>query len=231
MFENIRPSKKLMRGPCKGEHIGAPVSQQLWFKRRTIRQMGRIRASIQEYVLRSRSLVKIVTTANQKKLFFNLRKAKSEISASKWTADLAAMLRSTCRSAMTAFRRMAGLAGRRHAEPREGAGWTEDFDIRRKALVEALTVLNSRERRVFEARRLGDEPITLKELAEEFGVSRERVRQIEMHAFKKVQNAVRRQVAAMERLEAPAAHWGPIPVSGTSHGIGTWREVGVKQPI
>jgi RNA polymerase sigma-32 factor len=98
---------------------------------------------------------------------------------------------------------------------------TEDFDNRRKALVEALTVLNSRERRIFEARRLADEPITLKGLAEEFGVSRERVRQIEMHAFKKVQNAVRRQVAAMERLEAPAAHWGPILVSATSHGIGT----------
>jgi DNA-directed RNA polymerase sigma subunit (sigma70/sigma32) len=82
-------------------------------------------------------------------------------------------------------------------------------------------VPNSRERRIFEARRLADEPITLKGLAEEFGVSRERVRQIEMHAFKKVQNAVRRQVAAMERLGAPAAHWGPIPVSATSHGIGT----------
>jgi RNA polymerase sigma-32 factor len=95
---------------------------------------------------------------------------------------------------------------------------TEDFDIRRKALGDALTVLSGRERRIFEARRLTDEPITLEGLAEEFGVSRERVRQIEVRAFEKVRNAVRRQIAAMEPR---AAHWEPIPVSDTSDAIGT----------
>ena len=74
---------------------------------------------------------------------------------------------------------------------------SEEFDNRRKTLSDVLTVLNKRERRVFETRRLADEPIALVELAEEFGVSRERVRQIEMSAFEKVQNAVKHRVAAM----------------------------------
>jgi RNA polymerase sigma factor (sigma-70 family) len=81
----------------------------------------------------------------------------------------------------------------------------EDFDNRRKALSEALTVLNDRELRIFKARRLIDEPISLEDLAEKFGVSRERVRQIEVRAFEKVQKAVRHRVAAMERPEALAA--------------------------
>ena len=86
----------------------------------------------------------------------------------------------------------------------------EEFDNRRKALGEALTVLNDRERRIFEARRLAEDPITLEELADEFGVSRERVRQIEVRAFEKVQSAVKHRVAAMEARPAPqpelAAH-------------------------
>jgi RNA polymerase sigma-32 factor len=215
--------------------------------RLTTYAMWWIRASIQEYVLRSWSLVKIVTTANQKKLFFNLRKAKREISAFE-EGDLrpdqvkliARRVGVAERDVIQMNRRLGGDASLNtpisdDGDSGEWQDWlvddtpsqervlveTEDFDIRRRALVEALTVLNSRERRIFEARRLADEPITLKGLAEEFGVSRERVRQIEVHAFKKVQNAVRRQVAAMERLEAPAAHWGPIPVSATNRGIGT----------
>src|SRR5207302_5983043 len=80
----------------------------------------------------------------------------------------------------------------------------EEFDNRRKALGEALGVLNDRERRIFEARRLADEAITLEELADEFGVSRERVRQIEVRAFEKVQNAVKHRVAAMENPPAMA---------------------------
>jgi RNA polymerase sigma-32 factor len=84
----------------------------------------------------------------------------------------------------------------------------EELSTRRKALSEALSVLNDRERRIFEARRLADDPMTLQELAEEFGVSRERVRQIEVRAFEKVQKAVRSRVAAMETpsawVEAPA---------------------------
>ena len=83
----------------------------------------------------------------------------------------------------------------------------EESDNRRKALGEALSVLNERERRIFEARRLADEPITLEELADEFGVSRERVRQIEVRAFEKVQKAVKNRVAAMEAPQAPQ----PLP--------------------
>jgi RNA polymerase sigma-32 factor len=86
----------------------------------------------------------------------------------------------------------------------------EELDNRRQALSSALSVLNDRERRIFEARRLADDPVTLEELAEEFGVSRERVRQIEVRAFEKVQKAVKNKVAAMEtpsaQAEAIAAH-------------------------
>jgi RNA polymerase sigma-32 factor len=82
---------------------------------------------------------------------------------------------------------------------------SEELDNRRKALSDALSVLNERERRIFEARRLAEDPITLEELAEEFGVSRERVRQIEVRAFEKVQKAVKNRVATMETpAHAPA---------------------------
>jgi RNA polymerase sigma-32 factor len=81
----------------------------------------------------------------------------------------------------------------------------EQSDNRHKALGEALTVLNDRERRIFEARRLADDPITLEELAEEFGVSRERVRQIEVRAFEKVQKAVKSRISTMETPHAPPA--------------------------
>jgi RNA polymerase sigma-32 factor len=102
--------------------------------------------------------------------------------------------------------------GRRSRRPGEWQDWlvdesldretmlaaSEEFDNRRKTLSDALTVLNDRERRIFETRRLSEDPITLAELAEEFSVSRERVRQIEVRAFEKVQNAVKHRVAAME---------------------------------
>jgi RNA polymerase sigma-32 factor len=82
---------------------------------------------------------------------------------------------------------------------------SEESDNRRKALGDAVSVLNDRERRIFEARRLADDPITLEDLAAEFGVSRERVRQIEVRAFEKVQSAVKSRIAAMEtRPRAPA---------------------------
>ena len=81
----------------------------------------------------------------------------------------------------------------------------EELDNRRKALSSALAVLNDRERRIFEARRLADDPVTLEELAEEFGVSRERVRQIEVRAFEKVQKATRRWIAAKEQREVLVA--------------------------
>ena len=75
---------------------------------------------------------------------------------------------------------------------------SDEFDNRRKTLSDALSVLNERERRIFEARRLAEDPITLADLAAEFGVSRERVRQIEVRAFEKVQKAVKNRVAAMD---------------------------------
>ncbi len=86
---------------------------------------------------------------------------------------------------------------------------SEQSDNRHKALGDALTVLNDRERRIFEARRLVDEPVTLEDLATEFGVSRERVRQIEVRAFEKVQKAVKNRVAAME---SPPAHAAAAPM-------------------
>jgi RNA polymerase sigma-32 factor len=82
---------------------------------------------------------------------------------------------------------------------------SEESDNRHKALGDALTVLNDRERRIFEARRLADEPITLEELADEFGVSRERVRQIEVRAFEKIQKAVKSNIAHMENPETATA--------------------------
>jgi RNA polymerase sigma-32 factor len=187
-----------------------------------------IKASIQEYILRSWSLVKMGTTANQKKLFFNLRKAKSRISALEegdmrpdQVKVIARRLGVTEQDVIDMNRRLGGDASlntpiREDGDSGEWQDWlvdesptqerilveNEEFDNRRKALGEALGVLNDRERRIFEARRLADEPITLEELADEFGVSRERVRQIEVRAFEKVQNAVKHRVAAME---SPAA--------------------------
>ena len=189
-----------------------------------------IKAAIQEYILRSWSLVKMGTTANQKKLFFNLRKAKSKISALE-EGDLrpdqvkliAKRLGVTEQDVVDMNRRLGGDVSlnapiREEGDSGEWQDWlvddstgqetrlaeSEEADNRRKALGEALTVLNDRERRIFEARRLADEPITLEELAAEFGVSRERVRQIEVRAFEKVQKAVKNHIAAMED-PAPAA--------------------------
>jgi RNA polymerase sigma-32 factor len=104
---------------------------------------------------------------------------------------------------------------------------SEESDNRRKALGDALSVLNDRERRIFEARRLADDPITLEDLAAEFGVSRERVRQIEVRAFEKVQRAVKSRIAAMESpAPLPVISFQPFPVVGeTADGrvaIGTF---------
>ncbi len=191
-----------------------------------------IKAAIQEYILRSWSLVKMGTTANQKKLFFNLRKAKSRISAldeGDMRPDqvklIAKRLGVTEQDVVDMNRRLGGDASlnapiREDGDAGEWQEWlvdespsqerilveNEEFDNRKKALSQALGVLNDRERRIFEARRLADDPITLEELAEEFGVSRERVRQIEVRAFEKVQKAVKNRVASMEQPEALAAH-------------------------
>ena len=190
-----------------------------------------IKAAIQEYILRSWSLVKMGTTANQKKLFFNLRKAKSKISALE-DGDLrpdqvkliAKRLGVTEQDVVDMNRRLGGDVSlnspiREDGDSGEWQDWlvdevsdqetrlveSEESDNRRKALGDALSVLNERERRIFEARRLADDPVTLEDLAAEFGVSRERVRQIEVRAFEKVQRAVKSRIAAMEtRPAAPA---------------------------
>jgi RNA polymerase sigma-32 factor len=190
-----------------------------------------IKAAIQEYILRSWSLVKMGTTANQKKLFFNLRKAKSKISALEegdlrpdQDKHIAKRLGVTEQDVVDMNRRLGGDVSlnapiRDDGDSGEWQDWLvdevsdqeerlvadEESDNRRKALGDALSVLNDRERRIFEARRLADDPITLEELAAEFGVSRERVRQIEVRAFEKVQRAVKNRIAAMEaRPSAPA---------------------------
>jgi RNA polymerase sigma-32 factor len=190
-----------------------------------------IKAAIQEYILRSWSLVKMGTTANQKKLFFNLRKAKSKISALE-DGDLhpdqvkliAKRLGVTEQDVVDMNRRLGGDVSlnspiREDGDSGEWQDWlvdevsdqetrlveSEESDNRKKALGDALSVLNERERRIFEARRLADDPITLEDLAAEFGVSRERVRQIEVRAFEKVQRAVKSRVAAMETRPTAAA--------------------------
>src|ERR1051326_5873296 len=194
--------------------------------------MWGVKASIQEYILRSWSLVKMGTTANQKKLFFNLRKAKSKISALEegdmrpdQVKLIAKRLGVGEQDVIDMNRRLGGEAAlntpiREDGDSGEWQAWlvsdapsqervlaeSEELDNRRKALGEALGVLNDRERRIFEARRLSDDPITLEELAEEFGVPRERVRQIEVRAFEKVQNAVKHRIAAMEHPAAVPAH-------------------------
>jgi RNA polymerase sigma-32 factor len=190
-----------------------------------------IKAAIQEYILRSWSLVKMGTTANQKKLFFNLRKAKSKINAlgegdlkPDQVAQIAKRLGVTEKDVVDMNRRLGGDTSlnapiRDDGDSGEWQDWladdsdgqeqilaeSEELDNRRSALDHALTVLNDRERRIFEARRLADEPVTLEELAAEFGVSRERVRQIEVRAFEKVQKAVKNRVAAMETPKVPEA--------------------------
>src|SRR6266699_3389131 len=182
-----------------------------------------IQAAIQEYILRSWSLVMMGTTANQKKVFFNLRKAQSKISVLNdgdmrldQVKIIARRIGVTETDVIYMNRRLGGDASlnaaiREDGDSGEWHDWlvdespdqettlaaSEEFDTRRKTLSDALTVLNERERRIFETRRLAEEQITLAELAEEFGVSRERVRQIEVSAFEKVQNAVKHRVAAM----------------------------------
>ncbi|HVX36986.1 MAG TPA: RNA polymerase sigma factor RpoH [Hyphomicrobium sp.] len=187
-----------------------------------------IRASIQEYILRSWSLVKMGTTAAQKKLFFNLRRAKSQLQAlddgdlrPDQVKAIATKLGVPEEDVVSMNRRLGGDASlnapiRAESESGEWQDWlvddtptqedrlVEDEELQRRKsyLSSAMSVLNDRERRVFEQRRLAEEPATLEELSAEFGVSRERIRQIEVRAFEKVQKAV---TSNARRAEAPAA--------------------------
>jgi RNA polymerase sigma-32 factor len=184
-----------------------------------------IKASIQEFILRSWSLVKMGTTASQKKLFFNLRKVKGQIQALEegdlrpdQVAEIARRLGVPSEDVVSMNRRLSGDASlnapvRIDAEG-EWQDWLvdetddqeqvlaqgEEASMRHDMLTEALEKLNDRERRVFEARRLRDDPVTLEDLSQEFGVSRERIRQIEVRAFEKVQKAVK---AAAGKALAP----------------------------
>ncbi|PTW59718.1 RNA polymerase RpoH-like sigma 32 subunit [Breoghania corrubedonensis] len=181
-----------------------------------------IKASIQEYILRSWSLVKMGTTANQKRLFFNLRKVKGQIQAldegdlkPEDVTTIATRLGVSEAEVISMNRRLSGDTSLNAQIRNDGDGggewqdWLvdnsdsqetvlaeqEEFDHRRSMLKRSLDVLNDRERRIFEARRLSEDPITLEDLSGEFGVSRERVRQIEVRAFEKVQSEMKKLVA------------------------------------
>ena len=183
-----------------------------------------IRAAIQEYILHSWSLVRMATTANRRKLFFNLRKAKNKISVidegdmrHDQIETIAKRLGVTKQDVIDMNRWFSGDASlnapiREDSDSGEWQDWLVDegasqettlaardeYDYRRKALASALCVLNDRERRIFEARRVAEDPITLADLASEFGVSPERVRQIDVSSFEKVQKAVKNRVAAKD---------------------------------
>ncbi len=187
-----------------------------------------IRAAIQEYILRSWSLVKMGTTASQKKLFFNLRKIKGQLKAfddgdlhPDHVKKISTRLGVPEEDVVSMNRRLSGDSSlnapvRTDSESGEWQDWlvdeTEDqetalgksqeLDRRRELLKDAMKGLNEREKRIFLARRLSEDPITLEDLSSEFGVSRERIRQIEVRAFEKVQKAVQK---ASAKAEAPAA--------------------------
>ncbi|WP_147106488.1 RNA polymerase sigma factor RpoH [Tateyamaria sp. syn59] len=178
-----------------------------------------IRASIQEYILRSWSLVKLGTTSAQKKLFFNLRKAKAKIGALEEgdlrpenVKQIATDLGVTEAEVISMNRRLSGGDASLNAtvgSETEGAmqwqDWLEDesadqagdyeardeLEVRREMLAEALDVLNDREKDILTQRRLADAPVTLEDLSTEYGVSRERIRQIEVRAFEKLQKKMR----------------------------------------
>ncbi|WP_421875394.1 RNA polymerase sigma factor RpoH [Pacificispira sp.] len=182
-----------------------------------------IRAAIQEYILHSWSLVKMGTTAAQKKLFFNLRKIKGRLQAleegdlaPETVTKIAQELDVPEQDVVTMNRRLAGGDNSLNAPLRaDGDGewqdWLEDdsdsqetvladseeLSMRRQMLAQAMTNLNDRERHILTERRLKDDPKTLEDLSQEYGISRERVRQIEVRAFEKLQRSMRNK--AMEQ--------------------------------
>jgi RNA polymerase sigma-32 factor len=188
-----------------------------------------IRASIQEYILRSWSLVKLGTTSGQKKLFFNLRKAKARIGAleegdlrPEHVEKIATDLGVTQDEVISMNRRLSGGDASLNATVgSDGEGtmqwqdWLEDegadqagdfeerdeLDARRALLLEAMTVLNERERDILTERRLADESVTLEDLSARYNVSRERIRQIEVRAFEKLQHRMQELARAKGMLE------------------------------
>ncbi|TCT45067.1 RNA polymerase sigma factor RpoH [Martelella mediterranea] len=189
-----------------------------------------IKASIQEYILRSWSLVKMGTTANQKRLFFNLRRLKGRIQAiddgdlkPEQVSEIATKLKVSEEEVVSMNRRLSGDASLNapiRATEGESGQWQDwlvdendsqeemlvnqdELESRREMLATAMDVLNDREKRIFKARRLSENPETLEALSGEFNISRERVRQIEVRAFEKVQEAVQKQ--ALESARAVRA--------------------------
>ena len=185
-----------------------------------------IKASIQEYILRSWSLVKMGTTANQKRLFFNLRRLKGRLQAiddgdlkPEHVSEIATKLNVSEEEVVSMNRRLSGDASLNasiKASEGDSGQWQDwlvddhdsqeevlieqdELDTRRRMLSKAMSVLNDRERRIFEARRLAEDPVTLEDLSSEFDISRERVRQIEVRAFEKVQDAVRKEALDMAK--------------------------------
>ena len=188
-----------------------------------------IKASIQEYVLRSWSLVKMGTTANQKRLFFNLRKLKGKLKAledgelkHENVEKIAKTLGVSEEEVRSMNQRLSGDASLNSpikAAEGESGQWQDwlvdesdsqetmlveqdELESRREMLTEAMDVLNEREQRIFTARRLSEEPLTLEQLSSEFDISRERVRQIDVRAFEKVQKAM---LSAAKELSKPVA--------------------------
>jgi RNA polymerase sigma-32 factor len=190
-----------------------------------------IRASIQEYILRSWSLVKMGTTSAQKKLFFNLRKAKAKVGALEEgdlrpenVARIATELGVTETEVVDMNRRLSGgdaslnvTVGAEEGSTTQWQDWLEDedsdqaadyeardeYETRYALLGRAMEVLNDRERDVLAKRRLSDVPVTLEELSESYGVSRERIRQIEVRAFEKLQERMR-ELAKSKGMVVPA---------------------------
>ena len=181
-----------------------------------------IRASIQEFILRSWSLVKMGTTASQKKLFFNLRKIKGQIEALEdgdlhpdHVTTIAERLGVPEKDVISMNRRLGGDSSLNAPVRVDGEGSSEwqdwlvddsetqetelgesqEFENRMTMLRDAMGDLNEREQRIFQARRLEEDPLTLEQLSQEFDVSRERIRQIEVRAFEKVQKAMKSAAA------------------------------------
>ena len=188
-----------------------------------------IRASIQEYILRSWSLVKMGTTAAQKKLFFNLRKAKSQIAAFQegdlhpdQVSQIATKLGVLDSEVISMNRRLSGpdaslnaplradgesewqdwLADEEQVSQETRVAEDEEKSLRMSLLEEAMVELTDRERHILTERRLKDDPTTLEELAAQYGVSRERVRQIEVRAFEKLQKTMREAAIAKNMVDA-----------------------------
>ena len=202
-----------------------------------------IKASIREHILRSRSLVNMPTTAKLRTVLFNLRKAQRKINVldeGDMRLDQVKIIAQRFGVSETDVvymnQRLGGDASLNAAIGDDGASgeWqdrlvdespdqettlapSEEFDNRCKALSDALTELNERERRILEKRRLADKPVTFAELAEEFGATRERVRQIEVRAFEKVQNSVKHHIVIMETPTLQPAGYQPHSCGGETN--------------